>query len=93
MDFLQSTGALENNWIVLTSDHGELFERGLRGHQTPMLYEPLIRVPLLIFEPGREDAERRPRAHERRRYPADVAARDGQPAAGWAEGEAPAAVR
>jgi hypothetical protein len=38
---------------VLTSDHGELFERGVRGHSTPILYEPLIRVPLVIFEPGR----------------------------------------
>jgi arylsulfatase A-like enzyme len=52
-DYLDANGTLENTWIVLTSDHGELFERGVRGHSTPILYEPLIRVPLVIFEPGR----------------------------------------
>jgi arylsulfatase A-like enzyme len=85
-DFLESTGALDNTWIVLTSDHGELFERGLRGHQTPMLYEPLIRIPLLIFEPGRRT---------RSDIHSPTSAIDllptllhltGDPAAAWAEG-------
>ena len=51
---LETSGLLENTWVVLTSDHGELFERGIEGHRTPVLYEPVVRVPLLIFEPGRE---------------------------------------
>ncbi len=50
---LEENGLLENTWIVLTSDHGELFERGIEGHRTPVLYEPVVRVPLMIFEPGR----------------------------------------
>jgi choline-sulfatase len=45
---------LKDTWVVLTSDHGELFERGIRGHVTPVLYEPVVRIPLMIFEPGRE---------------------------------------
>jgi arylsulfatase A-like enzyme len=53
-DFLESSGLLKDTWVVLTSDHGELFERGIRGHITPVLYQPVVRVPLLIFEPGRE---------------------------------------
>lgn len=53
-DRLEQDGLLENTWIVLTSDHGEMFERGIEGHRTPVLYEPVVRVPLLIFEPGRE---------------------------------------
>jgi len=53
-DRLESSGLLENTWLVLTSDHGELFERGIRGHLTPVLYHPVIRIPLLIFEPGRK---------------------------------------
>jgi len=52
-DHLEENGLLENTWIVLTSDHGELFERGIEGHRTPVLYEPVVRVPLVIFEPGR----------------------------------------
>ena len=53
MDSLENSGLLENTWVVLTSDHGELFERGVQGHFTPLLYQPVIRVPLMIFEPGR----------------------------------------
>jgi arylsulfatase A-like enzyme len=52
-DHLDGAGVLTNTWVVLTSDHGELFERGIRGHISPMLYQPVLRVPLLIFEPGR----------------------------------------
>ncbi|MBE7433492.1 MAG: sulfatase-like hydrolase/transferase [Anaerolineales bacterium] len=51
---LESAGLLENTWLVLTSDHGELNERGITGHSTEVLYEPVIRVPLMIFEPGRK---------------------------------------
>jgi arylsulfatase A-like enzyme len=52
-DFLEQAGFLENTYVVFTSDHGEMFERGIWRHNTPTLYEPLIRVPLLISEPGR----------------------------------------
>ena len=52
-DNLEKSGLLENTWVILTSDHGELFERGVFGHFTPLLYQPVIRVPLMIFEPGR----------------------------------------
>ncbi len=52
-DFLEGNGVLENTWLVLTSDHGELFERGVRGHISPLLYQPVVRVPLMVFEPGR----------------------------------------
>ena len=45
---------LENTWLVLTSDHGEMFERGISGHGSKVLYQPVVRIPLLIFEPGRE---------------------------------------
>ena len=53
-DSLEKSGILENTWVVFTSDHGEMFERGLYGHGNPTLYQPLVRVPLLIFEPGRK---------------------------------------
>ncbi len=53
-DELERSGLLENTWLVLTSDHGEMFERGIVGHSTDTLYQPVIRIPLLIFEPGRQ---------------------------------------
>lgn len=52
-DFMAQTGILDNTYVVVTSDHGEMFERGIRGHVTPVLYEPVIRVPLIISKPGR----------------------------------------
>jgi hypothetical protein len=51
--FMEQNGILEDTWLILTSDHGELFERGIIGHSTPVLHEPVIRVPLIVFEPGR----------------------------------------
>ncbi|MFC1997193.1 sulfatase [Chloroflexota bacterium] len=51
-DFLHKEGITENTYIFLTSDHGELFERGVRGHVTPALYQPVINVPLLVWKPG-----------------------------------------
>ena len=53
-DHLESKGLLENTWLVLTSDHGEMFERGITGHGSKVLYQPVVRVPLMIFEPGRQ---------------------------------------
>ena len=50
--FLEQRGILGNTWLVLTSDHGELFERGILGHITRVLYQPVIHIPLLIFPPG-----------------------------------------
>jgi choline-sulfatase len=52
-DILERSGLLENTYIVLTSDHGESFERGLIAHNIDALYQPVIRIPLMIFEPGR----------------------------------------
>ncbi|MFO8036360.1 MAG: sulfatase-like hydrolase/transferase [Anaerolineales bacterium] len=51
---LEKNGALDNTYLILTSDHGEMFERGIMGHMTPCLHEPVVRVPLLIFEPGQK---------------------------------------
>ena len=49
---LESTGALENSIVVLTSDHGEMFERGIEKHYHETLHQPVIQVPLMIFTPG-----------------------------------------
>ena len=51
LDFLEKTNAFENTCLIVTSDHGEINERGISGHNTPVLYEPLIRIPLIIRYP------------------------------------------
>lgn len=57
LDHLESSGLLDNSFVILTSDHGEIFERGASGHSTPMLFEPGIRVPLIVSSPGRRRHE------------------------------------
>jgi hypothetical protein len=56
-DSLRETGFLDNSYVVITSDHGQLFERGVHGHDTALLYEPVIHVPLLIARPGQQQRE------------------------------------
>ncbi|MCL4869016.1 MAG: sulfatase [Anaerolineae bacterium] len=52
---LEREGVLDNSIVLVTSDHGELFERGIFGHITPVLYEPLLRVPMLLHLPGQKE--------------------------------------
>ncbi len=51
VDRLESSGILDNSYLVVTSDHGELFERGENGHNTFLLYDSVIHIPLLISAP------------------------------------------
>jgi len=57
LDHLEQTGVLDNSYLIVTSDHGELLERGVKGHMTPLLYEPLVRVPLIISSPGQKEGK------------------------------------
>jgi len=84
---LDTTASLENTWIILTSDHGEIFERGLVSHKKPTFFEPLAHIPLIIFPPNRKS---------RLDIHAPTSAIDilptllsitGQTSPGWAEGE------
>ncbi len=54
VDALAASGRLDDTIVVFTSDHGQLFERGIHGHVTPTLYDPVIHVPLLIAQPGQQ---------------------------------------
>ena len=56
-DSMAQNGLLENTYVIFTSDHGELFERGIQGHSTEVLYQPVIQVPLLIVNPGQTKRE------------------------------------
>jgi arylsulfatase A-like enzyme len=54
---LENSGVLDDTCLVVTSDHGELFERGIIGHAGPPLYEPLLHIPLLISLPGQQERQ------------------------------------
>ncbi len=53
LDELRFRGLLDNTLLVITSDHGEHFGEHNRMEHRNSLYEELLRVPLLIFLPGR----------------------------------------
>ena len=55
MDILKQRGILENTFVILTSDHGEMFERGIREHLIPSFHRPLMHIPLVIFPPGQAE--------------------------------------
>ena len=50
--YLKDSGLTKNSYIIITSDHGELFERGEVGHWTRLIYDPVIHVPLMVLSPG-----------------------------------------
>lgn len=50
-DFLKISGLLDTSYVIITSDHGEMFERGVIGHYTPLIYDALVHVPLIISRP------------------------------------------
>ena len=56
MDIFTQTGISDNSYIVITSDHGQSFERGEFGHGTYLMYEPVIHIPLLISSPGQRES-------------------------------------
>jgi arylsulfatase A-like enzyme len=53
-DVLEREGVFENSYVIVTADHGEMFERGEKAHSTVLLYDPVIHIPLLISAPGQK---------------------------------------
>ncbi|MFN8384522.1 MAG: sulfatase-like hydrolase/transferase [Anaerolineales bacterium] len=54
VETLKEKGVLDHTYFIITGDHGEMFERGTVGHTTPLLYDPVMRIPLIILAPGNE---------------------------------------
>lgn len=52
---LEGAGILQNTYVIVTSDHGELFERGELGHASALMYAPVTHIPLLISAPAQQN--------------------------------------
>jgi len=59
IDALERNGALTDTLVVFTSDHGEMLGDHAIMLKGPMLYEPVVRVPLILHQPGTVPAGRR----------------------------------
>jgi arylsulfatase A-like enzyme len=58
LNILKGAGRFENSWIIVTSDHGELFgEWGMVWHTASAHYQ-LLHVPMIVRPPGGRDGER-----------------------------------
>ncbi|WP_134670598.1 sulfatase [Halorussus marinus] len=58
LDALRERNELDETLVVFTADHGELVgEHGHAGHP-PEFWEGVLRVPLIVSHPARNDAER-----------------------------------
>jgi len=55
--FMEDNGIFDTSYVIFTSDHGELFERGIHGHLTQTLFESILRVPLIISKPRQDKRE------------------------------------
>ena len=58
LDALALRGELDRTLVIVTSDHGEAFgEHAIVAHSKDV-YEPLLRIPLLVKSPGQRRARR-----------------------------------
>lgn len=55
LDALEKSGLLDSSYLIVMSDHGDFFERGQQGHITPLLFEAVTHIPLLISTPGQRE--------------------------------------
>jgi arylsulfatase A-like enzyme len=56
--YLDDAGRLSDTAIIVVADHGEEFqEHGRWGHWENNLYDEIIRVPLLLYLPGRSGGQ------------------------------------
>lgn len=49
----------DNSIIIISSDHGGMFEKGWAQHDSPYLWEPEVHIPLIIRLPGQGQAQAR----------------------------------
>lgn len=52
LDRLRHDGRLDNALVIVTSDHGESFERGFLGHAGALIHNAVLQVPLVVKLPG-----------------------------------------
>jgi arylsulfatase A-like enzyme len=54
LDNLEKNGTLDNSYLIITADHGEMFERGEKEHASVLLYDPIMHIPLIVSAPGQQ---------------------------------------
>lgn len=55
---MEADGLLKQTIVIISADHGEMFGKGFYHHGGPLLYEPLIHIPLIIHLPDQKSGQR-----------------------------------
>lgn len=87
IDELRKQGLLDHSVLVITADHGESFEKGWRGHNGPLLHDPLVHIPLILALPGQAEGQRVEQNGEEVDLLPTILDAVGAPVPAWAEGE------
>jgi arylsulfatase A-like enzyme len=57
IEYLEQKNHLKNTVLMVSSDHGESFEDNYLGHMGDLLYQQLIRVPMLVRLPDQQSGQ------------------------------------
>jgi arylsulfatase A-like enzyme len=87
IDFMEASGLLDHSYVIITSDHGQMFERGEIGHWTPLMFDPVMHIPLIISVPGQKGRQDIYTATSNVDLLPTVAHITGNPAPIWADGK------
>lgn len=58
LEQLRREGRLDNALVIISSDHGESFERGFIGHAGELIHNAVLQIPLVVKLPGQTQAGR-----------------------------------
>jgi arylsulfatase A-like enzyme len=86
LDWLDRTGRLDRSIVIVSADHGELFDHGRLWHAGPELYNGVIHIPLLIHLPGQKEGERVEQISQQADLLPTLLDLIGAPAPDWTEG-------
>lgn len=87
LGWLDRTGRLDRSIVVISSDHGEMFDHGRVAHGGQDLYNGLIRIPLLIHLPGQTKSIRVEEASQQVDLLSTLLDLIGAPIPKWSEGD------
>ena len=85
--WLDQTGRLDRSIVIISSDHGEVFDHGRLSHGGPELFNSVIRVPLLIHLPGQTKGVRVAYASQQADLLSTVLDLIGAPIPKWSDGD------
>jgi len=86
LSWLDQRGRLDQSIVIISSDHGEMFDHGRLAHGGLDLYNGLIRTPLLIHLPGQTRGLRIEDASQQADLLSTILDLIGAPVPKWSEG-------